>query len=90
MHKHYKITVRGIVQEVFFRVSTSRQASKLKLLGFVRNEPDGSVYIEVEGEQASIDQLITWIRAGGPPSGQVNDLIINQGNIENYKRFEIR
>lgn len=90
MVKHYNIKVKGRVQGVFFRVSTQREASRLGLAGFVRNEPDGSVYVEVEGEQDVIDNLLTWLRKGGPPQGRVDDLDIEAGVIENFNRFEIR
>lgn len=90
MTKHYNIKVRGRVQGVFFRVSTQKEASRLGLAGFVCNEADGSVYIEVEGEQDIIDKLLLWIRRGGPPQGMVNDVEIESGVIENFNRFEIR
>lgn len=90
MTKHYNIKVRGRVQGVFFRVSTQKEASRLGLAGFVFNEADGSVYIEVEGEQDIIDKLLLWIRRGGPPQGMVNDVEIESGVIENFNRFEIR
>ena len=90
MAEHYNITVKGRVQGVFFRVSTQREASRLGLAGFVRNESGGNVYLEVEGEQDLIDKLLTWIRRGGPPQGWVNDVDIKAGDLENFNRFEIR
>lgn len=90
MAKHYNINVRGRVQGVFFRASTQREASRLRLAGFVRNEADGSVYLEVEGEQVVIDKLLSWIGKGGPPQGLVNDINIEAGGMENFNRFEIR
>ena len=90
MAEHYNIIVKGRVQGVFFRVSTQREASRLGLTGFVRNESDGNVYLEVEGEQAEIDKLIAWIRKGGPPRGWVNDVDIETGELESFNRFEIR
>ena len=90
MAEHYNITVKGRVQGVFFRVSTQREASRLGLAGFVRNESGGNVYLEVEVEQDLIDKLLTWIRRGGPPQGWVNDVDIKAGDLENFNRFEIR
>lgn len=90
MAEHYNIIVKGRVQGVFFRVSTQREASRLGLTGFVRNEANGNVYLEVEGEQAVIDKLTAWIRRGGPPQGWVNDVDIETGVMENFNRFEIR
>ena len=65
MTRHYNIKVCGRVQGVFFRVSTQKEASRLGLAGFVSNEADSSVYIEVESEQDIIDKLLLWIRRGG-------------------------
>jgi acylphosphatase len=89
MVEHYNIKISGRVQGVFFRVSTQREASRLGLTGFVRNESDGSVYLEVEGEQDIIDKLLTWLRKGGPPQGWVNNVDVTAGIIENFTRFEI-
>ena len=90
MAAHYNIRARGIVQGVFFRVSTQREASRLGLKGFVRNEADGSVYVEVEGGQAQIDKLLEWIRRGGPRQGRVDNIEMESGGVENFTRFEIR
>ena len=90
MVKHYNIKVNGRVQGVFFRVSTQREASRLGLAGFVRNEADGSVYVEVEGEQEIIDKLLAWISHGGPPQGRVDEVDIEAGALADFTRFEIR
>jgi acylphosphatase len=89
MPTHYNITVSGRVQGVFFRVSTQKEAIRLGLMGFVRNEHDGNVYLEVEGEQEIIEKLIRWIRLGGPPRGEVNDVEIGEGDLVNFNSFQI-
>ena len=50
MVKNYHIQVLGIVQGVWFRKYTKESADVYSLKGYVKNESDGSVYIEVEGE----------------------------------------
>lgn len=62
--KRLKIKVFGRVQGVFFRHSTRREAEELGLSGFVRNEPDGSVYLEAEGEEEQIQKFLGWCRKG--------------------------
>ncbi|MBL4736088.1 MAG: acylphosphatase, partial [Flavobacteriales bacterium] len=57
---HYKIRIEGKVQGVWFRASTRDEAGRLGLRGFVRNEPDGSVYAEVEGEENEINEFVKW------------------------------
>ena len=89
MAVHYNISVSGRVQGVFFRASTHRLASNLGLKGLVRNEPDGSVYIEVEGEQVSIDKLLKWIGLGGPPQGEVHNYECIEAEMKGFKSFDI-
>lgn len=59
-----RIRVEGRVQGVFFRVSAKREADRLGLSGFARNEPDGSVIIEVEGDECDVATLVGWAEAG--------------------------
>ncbi len=60
------IKVFGRVQGVFFRHSARHEAEKLGLRGFVKNEDDGSVYMEVEGEEENIRKFVEWCRKGPP------------------------
>lgn len=90
MSNHYNLKVKGRVQGVFFRASTQQEALSLGLAGFVRNELDGTVYIEVEGEQEEINSLIAWIKNGGPPQGSVDGFEMIESEIEGYLDFEIR
>jgi acylphosphatase len=48
---HVSIRISGKVQGVFFRASTKGKAEQYGINGFVRNEKDGSVYIEAEGRR---------------------------------------
>jgi acylphosphatase len=64
------IRVSGRVQGVFFRASTKNKADELNIKGFVRNEPDGSVYIEAEGEATNMMQFEAWCKEG-PRSARV-------------------
>jgi acylphosphatase len=45
---YIKSHVKGRVQGVVFRYSTLREARRLGICGFVRNMPDGTVYIEAK------------------------------------------
>lgn len=53
---------KGMVQGVGFRYHAKYHASALGLTGWVRNEYDGSVILEVQGEAAVIDQLIVELQ----------------------------
>ena len=58
------IQVFGKVQGVFYRASTKEQADKLGLSGWVRNEPDGSVMMEVHGNEEKVQKLVEWCSKG--------------------------
>lgn len=60
----YKIRIKGRVQGVGFRWNAASVARTLGIKGFVRNMPDGSVYIEAEGEKLSLVEYISWCRSG--------------------------
>lgn len=66
-----RVTVRGRVQGVFYRQSTQEKARSLKLVGWVRNEDDGSVQFEAVGRRETVEELIAWSRKG-PPSARVD------------------
>jgi acylphosphatase len=87
--KHYKIVVKGYVQGVSYRFSAHTQALKLGLTGFVKNLPNGDVYIEAEGSDENINKLISWCQVG-PPRAIVNELEITEGDLKGYKTFELK
>lgn len=60
----YKIHVNGYVQGVGFRWRTVREAAALGIKGFVRNMPDGSVYIEAEGTRKQLRSFVEWCKKG--------------------------
>lgn len=53
--KRYAIRVSGRVQGVGFRYTASYIASDLNLTGWVKNMDDGSVCIEIQGDQNILD-----------------------------------
>jgi acylphosphatase len=86
--KHYSIHIYGKVQGVFFRDSTRRKAHELELSGFVRNEPDGSVYIEAEGDEENLEIFKSWCHQG-PPGANVERVEVIEGAIKNLEGFKI-
>jgi acylphosphatase len=89
MKKHLTITISGKVQGVFFRASAMEQAGALGIRGFVRNEPDGSVYIEAEGEEIMLEQFIEWCWQG-PPRARIDKLDVVEGVMRNFEGFEVK
>lgn len=63
--KKLAIRVYGRVQGVGFRYAAAGEARKLGVaLGVARNEQDGSVYIEAEGEEPALQKFLAWCRRG--------------------------
>lgn len=83
------IRVSGKVQGVWFRDYVRKESIKLNLNGWVRNNKDGSVSVEVEGDKQIIKDLIEKIKIGTPMS-EVKDVSIEWREFENkYKSFKI-
>ena len=66
--KAFKATVFGKVQGVWFRDSTRQEAIKLKVTGWVKNIPGGTVYLEAEGEENNLKSLERWLHIGSSQS----------------------
>ncbi|KLT65041.1 acylphosphatase [Pedobacter sp. BMA] len=86
--KHINIKVTGKVQGVFFRASTKAVADQMGIKGFVKNEKDGSVYIEAEAEPFILDAFIDWCKEG-PEKSVVDGVEINDDELKGYRNFEV-
>lgn len=62
MRKYYRFY--GEVQGVGFRYRASQAARSLGLTGWVRNDYDGSVEMELQGTEEEIDRVVEMIQAG--------------------------
>lgn len=81
------IKLNGKVQGVFLRKNTKEKAAHLNVNGFVRNESNGSVYIEAEGDK--VDDLISWLE-GNPGDSKVENIETRELPDKGYENFEIR
>lgn len=80
--------VTGKVQGVFYRAHTEKTARRIGLRGFVRNEDDGSVYIEAQGTQEQLDELVEWCKRG-PDRAVVKDVVVKDLSIGTETSFSI-
>jgi len=64
--KRLEATVTGRVQGVFFRDTARREAQRLGLTGWVRNEPDGSVKVVAEGNSDALQTFEQFLHRGSP------------------------
>lgn len=85
----YKVLIRGRVQGVGYRWFAREAARELGLTGTVKNMPDGSVYICVQGDQQAIFKFISQLRKG-PSFSTVIDVDISEVNEDaQFSTFQI-
>ena len=77
-----------MVQGVFFRASAKTKADALGIKGYVKNERDGSVYVEAEGEDKNLEEFIRWCRTG-PERASVRKCEVNEGALNGFSDFVI-
>jgi len=80
--------VTGMVQGVKYRATAQREARRRGLTGWVRNEPDGTVLIDVEGDPAAVDAFLGWC-AEGPPGARVATVATTVADPVGYEEFTI-
>jgi acylphosphatase len=83
------ICIHGRVQGVSFRYYTLQQARLHHISGYVKNRPDGSVYIEAEGAEQTIESFIRWCH-DGPPWAIVEDIEITDQEPRHFTGFTVR
>lgn len=59
-----QIRVYGSVQGVGFRYRTEHAAESVGATGWVRNDPDGSVFMEIQGTEEQIDRVFAMVSQG--------------------------
>ncbi len=82
------LTVTGLVQGVGFRYAAREEARRLGLNGRVRNEDDGSVTLDVEGEAKPVAQFKAWCRHG-PQGARVYDVACVETPVTGRNDFQI-
>ena len=71
--KAVEVRITGVVQGVGFRDWTRREAMKLGLTGWVRNEADGSVATLLVGGNTAITTMLGRLHEG-PSYSRVDDV----------------
>ena len=84
-----RVLVEGKVQGVFFRDECQQQAQSAGLAGWARNLDDGRVEVVLEGEESSVDQLVSWCRQG-PSGAEVTGVDVSEEEPEGLSGFSAR
>jgi protein-L-isoaspartate(D-aspartate) O-methyltransferase len=88
--KSVDVRVEGVVQGVYYRATARREGALRGLRGWVRNEPDGSVTLHLQGDTTAVDAMLDWCRLG-PPAAQVARLtVVDVPADESLRDFEVR
>jgi acylphosphatase len=87
--KRAEVTVRGMVQGVFFRIETRDRARSLGLSGWVTNAQDGTVRAAFEGDDERVESMVEWCRRG-PSGARVEDVDVVWAKPEGEQGFSIR
>ena len=89
MSKHYLITVEGKVQNVGFRYFVHKRAVEHNIRGFVKNIPNGDVYIEASGSDQEMEVFLDHVRTG-PKWSRVDAVDVQPAPGDPFTAFEIR
>jgi DNA ligase D-like protein (predicted 3'-phosphoesterase) len=84
-----RAVVRGRVQGVGFRDATVRKAQQVGVNGWVRNAEDGSVLAHLEGSEAAVKEMLTFLEAG-PPAARVEAVEVEEVKPEGHEQFAVR
>ena len=86
-----QLTITGRVQGGGFRWGTLKLAQQLGLSGFVRNQIDGTVYVEIQGPKKIVDRFIHRLAQGPTSYAIVDHIQQTAGSIADYgNQFTIR
>jgi acylphosphatase len=87
-----QVWVAGDVQGVGFRVFVYDAARRLGLRGYVRNLPDGRVYVAASGPRKALEELLRLV-SRGPTMARVSSVeqAWSEGEADDIgQRFEVR
>uniref|UniRef100_A0A023EEW2 Acylphosphatase n=1 Tax=Aedes albopictus TaxID=7160 RepID=A0A023EEW2_AEDAL len=70
--------VFGIVQGVFFRKYTQKQATSLGLKGWCMNTRDGTVKGQMEGEVKPMNEMKHWLQTKGSPTSRIDKAVFSE------------
>jgi acylphosphatase len=89
MTRAVDVIVMGRVQGVSFRAFVEREARRLGVTGWIRNEPDGSVAGHFEGADPGVALLVESCRTG-PAYAHVERVDVRPGSVTGATDFRLR
>ncbi len=83
-----RVKVYGRVQGVFYRVALREWCTARGVVGWIKNESDGSVMMHVEGDEAAIEQCLTVAKQGSTHA-RVERITVDQTPLEHHTTFVV-
>jgi acylphosphatase len=87
--KAYTLKISGEVQGVFYRHHAKKEAQKLGLAGWAKNEHDGTVTLFIQGEEGLLAKMIAWSKEGSPLA-EVEEVVVLESDLIAREGFEIK
>ncbi len=84
-----RVLISGLVQDVWFRATTAKQAVQAGVRGWVRNLSDGRVEAVLEGTADAVNEMIDFC-SRGPEMARVDRIEVVEEAPENLEGFRIR
>ncbi len=88
-HCRRRVFVSGLVQDVWFRGTTAKQAVRAGVHGWVRNLADGRVEAVLEGSADAVSEMIDFC-SRGPEMARVDRIEVVEESPENLEGFQTR
>lgn len=83
------LTIHGHVQGIGFRYFVMQKAGIFEISGFVKNQLNGNVYVEAEGEPEQLALFINDCKQG-PSHAWVEKVDVQYCPLQGFLRFEKR
>jgi acylphosphatase len=81
--KEIAATVTGRVQGVFYRATAQQHAQQLGIVGYAKNQHDGSVQVVAQGSEEQLQAFIDTLWEGSQ-AAQVENVAVTWGEPDEY------
>jgi acylphosphatase len=88
MLQSISITVKGIVQSVYYRQSAKETALRYGITGEVKNLVNADVHIVATGSEQQLKKFVEWCKKG-PDTAVVSDVIVEDVGLQSFESFKI-
>ena len=85
-----QIDVHGAVQGVGFRNHTRRAAVENDVVGWVKNNDDGTVSMVLQGDEEDVERVLEAVQTGPALSTVENTAVTALDSDKSYDTFTIR